>query len=87
MKKTDIEQIVDERYNEYLNLQSQLKCNIIRLCSDKYLLKEELKEIIESNNTIIPKFTTLSNFFINHKKEEQKNISKKELKAMGIEEC
>ena len=86
MKKSELEQNVEEKYKEYFYLQSQLKCNIIRLCSDKYLLKDELKEIIESNEVIISKFPALSKFFIEHKKFEQRSIPKKELKLMGIDE-
>jgi len=49
MRKTEEEKNIDIEFNKLLNVQSQLKLNIIRLYSDKYLMEDEIKEIETQN--------------------------------------
>jgi hypothetical protein len=86
MKKTEDQLAVDKKFGELLNSQSLFKLNIIRLYSDKYLLKEELKEINKQNEEYLKIFYSIANFFMSYKKAKQNKMTNKELIAYGIKQ-
>jgi hypothetical protein len=84
MRKTEEEKNIDIEFNKLLNVQSQLKLNIIRLYSDKYLMEDEIKEIETQNEELLRTYKTLAKYFLERKIMKQVSIKLRELKAMGV---